>query len=102
MIKSILIREPTFYCYQDEKSFFDWLQSVVGIERFEGEIEGLKIYINLNIFDESSFADVAGLFARYEINMQILRELMSTENMSWFEDRNFYWHSMIFPESSSP
>lgn len=96
MKNEFLIREPGFYCYQDEKHFFDWLESIPGVKGVIGNSRGLSIQLEITELDKDSWADLIGLLARYGVNMKGLSDFVTPENKSWLKNPDQYWYSMIF------
>lgn len=96
MNNQVLIHEPGFYCYQDEKHFFEWLESIPGVKSVAGNPQGLSVQIVNAELDQDGWADLIGLMARYDVNMKVLRDLVTPENVVWLKDPERYWYPMIF------
>lgn len=98
MILKIVIREKTYYCYQDEKHFFGWLEGIPSVKSVTGEPAGLAIAIEMDEFDLDDFADLIGLLMRYGLDMRPLRACVTPQNEAWVRDRTAFWYSKIFED----
>jgi hypothetical protein len=96
MSREVTIRESFYYCYQDEKHFFRWLESIPSVKRVVGGPKGLTIQFKAKGPDRDDWADLLGLLARYGIDMRPLRVLVTPEHESWLKDPRKYWHSMMW------
>src|SRR5712664_420048 len=96
MRRELTIRESYYYCYQDEKHFFRWLESIPSVKRVTGGPKGLTIQFKASGLDRDDWYDLIGLFARYGIDMRGLRDFVTPEHENWLKDPQKYWHSMMW------
>jgi len=98
MSNQFTIRESHYYTYQDEKHFYEWLESIPGVERVLGGPQGLTIQLADAGLDIDDWADLTALLVRYSIDMRVLRDLITLENEVWIKDPKRFWYSKIFGE----
>jgi hypothetical protein len=96
MSTELIIRESMYYCYQDEKHFFEWLESISAVKSVVGGPQGLSIQIADTGLDRDDWADLLGLFMRYGIDMSGLRDLVTPEYETWLKDPDKYWYSKMW------
>jgi hypothetical protein len=96
MPKQIVIPVETYYCYQDEESFYRWLKTIEGIERFVGGPQGLTLHVKQAGLNRDDWADLIGLFMRYDLNMRDLRELVTPDHEAWLKDPQKYWYQKMW------
>lgn len=101
MLRQITIRESMYHCYLDEKHFYEWLESIVGITEVRGDPKGLVIKFDDKGLSRDDWYDLIGLFARYGIDMRGLKdvlvsEFVNAEDLAWFKDPDNYWHEKIW------
>ncbi|WP_143694862.1 hypothetical protein [Variovorax sp. JS1663] len=92
---TILVNEPQFYCYQDEKHFFGWLEGLKALKEFKRTPEGLALAFE-NPIDDASLADLIGLFTRYRIDRRDLKAFCNEANRHWFAHSRKYWYRSVF------
>ena|SRR5216684_2662314 len=100
MSKEFSIRESHYYTYQDEKRFYEWLESIPGIERVFGGPKGLTIQLSDAGLDIDDWADLTALLVRYGIDMRVLRDLVTPENEAWIKDPKRFWYSKVFGDEA--
>jgi hypothetical protein len=93
--KTIVITEPAFYCHQDEKCFFKWLEGLKAWKSTKHTPKGLCIEFSLPI-DDDSLADLIGLLTRYRVSRTSLRGFLTPENQEWFARSRSYWYRAVF------
>ena len=94
MITEITIREGSYYCYQDEKYFYAWLEDIPAVKSVKGTPTGLAVAIEMDKFDIDCFADLIGLLRCYGLDMQPLRGCVTPQNEAWARER----YSKIFED----
>ena len=99
-MKTILIKEPQFYCYQDEKHFFDWLGGLEALKEVKRTSKGLALSIEAPI-DDASLADLIALLTRYRIDRRELKVFLNAENQDWFGRSRAYWYRSVFKTERS-
>jgi hypothetical protein len=97
--RQILIRESSYYCYQDEKHFFEWLGSVRGVLNVVGGRDGLTIHFANAPLSRESWGDLLGVFARYGLDMRPLQALVGKRHEAWLRDPAKYWHKAMWGDS---
>ena len=96
MTRELIVRESFYYCYQDEKHFFHWLESIPSVKSVVGGPRGLAIRFADAGLDRDDWADLLGLFARYDIDMRGLRDLVTSEHETWLKDPTNHWHEKMW------
>jgi hypothetical protein len=96
MSQEVTIKESHYYTYQDEKHFFDWLDSTPGIGKVTGGPKGLTIEIRDPGLGIDDWADFTALLVRYGIDLKPLRALVNSSNESWIRDPKRFWYEGIF------
>lgn len=90
------INEPRpFFSYLDEKNFFTWLESIPAVKHINGSAKGLEISLATPL-NESHIRDLIAIMHRYGIEKKPLQQLCTSENESWFKDKNKYWYQSVF------
>jgi hypothetical protein len=80
----------------DESAFFEWLDKLKCIEKYEGRGPTLCITVNVDAVDEGALRELLSLFRRYGLNMEQLIAFDRPEFVRWFRDRRAYWYSSVF------
>ena len=93
-----LIPHPkSFYCELDEDHFFAWLKDIPAIKNVTGTPKGLELDIDEPV-DKTSFYELVGLLARYDLDQRCLRPLAESNPDPWFKDPANYWHRSVFAD----
>ena len=87
-----------YYSENDEAAFFEWLDKLACVERYEGEQDVLHIHIDKTKVDEFALRELLSLFRRYAVDMKQLRVFDYDEFAAWFRDPHAYWHALIFED----
>ncbi len=98
-VRKVVIRERPYFCYQDEKHFFEWLESIQGVRKVTGGPDGLTIHFARAPLSYDSWADLLGVFARYGVDMRPLRVLVDKRHEAWLRDPDKYWHEALWSDS---
>ena len=85
-----------YYSEYDEAGFFEWLDKLACVKRYEGELDVLSIYIDEARVDEQALRELLALFRRYAVEMKQLRVFDRDEFAAWFRDSRAYWHAAVF------
>ena len=85
-----------FYSYSDEKSFFQWLESVSGVTRVNGTAEGLVIHLRSSRLSKSAFYDLIAIYQRYGGDMTQLAQFIPPASADYFKSPKMYWHKAMF------
>jgi hypothetical protein len=97
--RKVVIRERPYFCYQDEKHFFGWLESIRGVLKVVGGPDGLTIHFARAPLSYDSWADLLGVFARYGVDMRPLCVLVDKRHEAWLRDPDKYWHEAMWSEA---
>jgi hypothetical protein len=100
MPKELIIQQSHFYSYQDEKHFFDWLESIDGVKRVIGGPEGLSVQLKRNGLNRQDLYDLIALLMRYGVDMHGLKDFVTPRNRAWLTNRSAYWYTKIFGGTS--
>ncbi|OLL31662.1 hypothetical protein BTH42_11165 [Burkholderia sp. SRS-W-2-2016] len=85
-----------YYSECDETAFFEWLDKLSCVKRYEGELDVLSIYVDETKVDENALRDLLALFRRFAVEMEQLRVFDRQEFAPWFRDPRAYWHAVVF------
>lgn len=85
-----------FFSTHDESAFFEWLDKIKCVQKYEGRGSTLHITVNTVAVDEEALRELLALFHRYGIAMQQLITFDRPEFTRWFRDTRAYWYSSIF------
>jgi hypothetical protein len=85
-----------YFSENDEAAFFEWLDKLSCVQRYEGELDVLHIHIDKTKVDEYELRELISLFRRYEVDLKQLRIFDRAEFESWFRDPCAYWHVPVF------
>lgn len=89
-------RRVWFYSENDEAAFFGWLRGLPCVEKYEGELDTLNIYVNQARVDAGSLYELLALFRRYGVDMSQLRVFDREVFASWFRNPKSYWFKEVF------
>ncbi len=87
-----------YYSINDEAAFFEWINKIKSIKKYNGSGDELCLYIKSNRIDDADLREIIGLFYRYKIDMKQLKIFLSKANEEWFYLGKYkaYWHKKIF------
>jgi hypothetical protein len=98
--RQVLIRDTVwYYCYQDEKHFFEWLESIRAVKKVVGGPEGLTVHFSRGELSRESWGDLLGVFARYGLDMRPLQALVGKRHEAWLRDPKKYWHKAMWSDA---
>ena len=75
---------------------FEWLDKLACVEKYEGELDALNIYVNQARVDAGSVYELLALFRRYGVDMAQLRVFDREEFASWFRNPKSHWFKEVF------
>ncbi|MGW4118107.1 hypothetical protein [Nocardia sp. NPDC004711] len=82
----ILEVEPlTYYSYNDEAAFFEWLDKLPCVTSYRGRGRALFIAVNVAAVDDEAFRDLLALYQRYGLSRDPLRRLAPERFTALFE-----------------
>ncbi len=85
-----------YYSEIDEDLFFAWIKRIPSIIKFKGIGDELHLYIKSNTISNDDLGELIGLFYRYKINMEQLKQFVTDDNKEWFTTEGSYWFEPIF------
>lgn len=85
-----------YYSENDEAAFFEWLDKIACVEKYEGELDTLRIFVNHDLIDAASVYEFLALYRRYGIGMKQLQVFDRDEFKDWFRDPRSHWFKEIF------
>lgn len=92
----LVAKRVWYYSENDEAAFFEWLDKMDCVEKYEGELDILSIYVNKALVDAASVYEFLALFRRYGVDMKQLLVFDREEFASWFRDPRAHWYKDIF------
>jgi hypothetical protein len=85
-----------FFSEYDESAFFDWLNKLACVQKYEGHGRTLYITVNSEAVDEDALREFLALFRRYGVAMRQLIAFDRDEFAEWFREECAYWYSEVF------
>lgn len=94
----LICRSVEYLSQGDEQAFFDWIQNISSVTKFEGVLDELHLYIQSRNIKDADLRELIALFVRYKIkNASQLSIFLNKKNKKWFFDHpTVYWHKKIF------
>lgn len=92
----LIAKRVWYYSEYDESAFFEWLDKLACVEKYEGQLDVLNIYVNQARIDAGAVYELLALFRRYNVDMRQLRVFDREEFASWFRNPQSYWFKDIF------
>ena len=89
-----------YYSKNDEAAFFEWLDKLSCVEKYEGEADVLNVHVNETLVDEYSLREILSLFFRYSVDMKQLRVFDKEEFSEWFRNPHAYWFKAVFESTT--
>lgn len=90
-------KRVTFYAPKDEDAFFEWIEKIPSITKFDGRGDELYLYLDSTEISDEDLDEILALFYRYKIDMKQLKIFLSEHNKEWFFDNPIaYWHKKVF------
>lgn len=90
------LKRVWYYSECDEAAFFEWLDKLSCVKRYEGELDVSSIYVDEAKVSENALRELLALFRRYAVEMKHLRVFDRDEFASWFRDPRAYWYAAVF------
>lgn len=94
----LIARRVWYYSDNDEAAFFEWLDKIACIEKYEGALDALNLYVNEARVDAGSLYELIALFRRYAVDMSQLRVFDRDEFATWFRSPKSHWFKEVFEE----
>jgi len=92
----LVARSVWFYSKSDEAAFFEWLDKLTCISKYEGKGDALYIEVRPEAVNEVALRELLGLFHRYDIDKKQLAAFDRQEFREWFRNEKSYWFSEVF------
>lgn len=87
MEEVILICTPlTFYVENDENAFFEWLNKISCIDKYQGIGRELHLHISSDNISDDELLELFGIFQRYNFDQSQLKRFKNKNNEDLFED----------------
>ena len=81
----------------DEDLFFDWIEHIPSIVKFDGRWKCLFLRFKSAEIPDEDLRELLALFYRYDIDMKQLAVFLNDANRAWFyEQRPNFWHTKVF------
>ena len=96
-MKYLTCKSVYFYSPHDEAAFFQWINNIKCIEKFEAARDELYLDLVDRELDYHDIKELIALLFRYKINMKQLAPLINEKNKGAFEP----WHQRILCENCS-
>lgn len=98
-MNTILICKSTwYYSPLDECFFFQWINQVKSISKYDGIGDELRLYFESSDIPEEDLRELLALFYRYKVNMKQLAIFLNDNNKKWFYLKTAYWFDQTFGE----
>lgn len=95
--KPILVcKSVKYYCMNDEAAFFEWIDKIKSIKKYDGSGDELYLYMKSNRIEDADLREIIGLFRRYKTDMKQLKVFLNEDNKQWFYSGRGYWTKKIF------
>ena len=81
-----------YFSYLDEKSFFEWAQSIPCVVSVD---EGF-LHIRSKRISEQNLRDLIAIMYRYQLPMLQLQQFCTSRNEHWFKSNKSFWFESVF------
>ena len=86
-----------YYSRLDEDCFFEWIEKIPSIIKYDGKRDELYLYFSNNKINDNDLRELLAIFYRYKVDMKQLTIFLNNSNRSWFfEGYKGYWHYRVF------
>ena len=93
----LICKSVWYYSSIDEDMFFEWIQKIPSIIKYDGLQDELYLYIKSKRINCNDLRELIALFYRYKIDMKQLSIFLNNANKGWFFDgKKAYWHKKVF------
>jgi hypothetical protein len=82
--RTIIVKGPTYFSRGDEKSFFDWLQSIPCVAEVEGKHLDLHVYLKRSP-SAIDMVELSTLLRRYRMPIEVLEPRKTARNVKWLK-----------------
>lgn len=95
-VLTLAVELKLFYSRQDEAAFFEWLNKIQSVIKYEGRGLNIYLYIDTKKLDEMDLRELLALFYRYDMDLSLLKVFDIDDFSDWFRKRNSYWYKKVF------
>lgn len=92
---TLVATEVVYYSPLDENAFFQWLDKIGCVARYEGRGSDLTISLSREP-DDDELRELIALFYRYGVDMRQLAIFGEGRARAWFRKRGMFWHDAVF------
>jgi hypothetical protein len=92
----LVAKRVIFYSSGDEDAFFQWLDKLRCVQRYEGKGDALYIDVLRRSVNQYALRELLALFHRYGIDKKQLSVFDKRSFDSWFRDERKYWFAEVF------
>jgi hypothetical protein len=93
---TLVARSVWFYSRSDEAAFFERLDKLTCISKYEGKGDALYIEVRPEAVDERELRELLAVFHRYGIDKKQLDAFDRQEFDQWFRSEKGYWFLEVF------
>jgi hypothetical protein len=98
----LICKSVWYYSSIDEDMFFEWIQKIPSIIKYDGQLDELYLYIKSKRINNNDLREIVDLFYRYKIDMKQLSIFLNKTNKAWFFDnKQTYWHKNVYPHKNN-
>ena|ERR1022692_1542237 len=97
----LVARSVRFYSRSDEALFFEWLDKLTCVSKYEGKGDALYIEVRPKAVNEVALRELLALFHRYGIDKKQLASFDRQEFVQWFRNEKSYWFLEVFGAKKS-
>lgn len=96
----LICRSVRFLSQGDERAFFEWINNIPSVVKYDGVLDELYLYIKSKNIKDADLRELIALFSKYQIkDATQLQLFLNAKNKKWFFDNHIaYWHEQIFGE----
>jgi hypothetical protein len=98
MIK-LVCKRVTFYSQNDETAFFEFLDRIKAISKWEGVGDEVHLYLPRVMISNTSLRDLLAVFYRYKIDMVQLQPLIINRKEERYKNKKAFWYKRVFGKS---
>ncbi len=90
-----------FFSEKDEELFFEWLDKIKCVKKYEGHFCTLDIEVDADLIDENELREMIALFLRYDVDMKQLAMFDHPQFSVWLKNKSTHWYGVIFGDKST-
>lgn len=85
-----------WYSTLDETAFFEWLDKLNCVKKYEGRGSILTIEVLSSELTQQELLELIAIFYRYKVDVKQLAIFDREEFSDWFRYKKAYWYKRIF------